>query len=239
MNVGHYLKLEMKRNLVSLPLFLSIVFSFVFGGGIIYSIYQMDGPFQPENVSGLYSGIATVALGVYCAKIVIADLHYGTIYLLFTSARDRIIFLVSRVIVIASVSLVYGLGCAALLFVNHELNGQAFSLADVGKASLQYVLFGVFFTLLFQVISMYYQKVMQLLILSLVTILVLPGLLGIVFQVDAIPDFVKDLVAYAPVYSLPNQLPFLALGGLEMSVTAIVSLLLFAFAYYRLPKIDY
>ncbi|WP_347551319.1 hypothetical protein ABFG93_05505 [Pseudalkalibacillus hwajinpoensis] len=238
MNFGHYIKLELKRNL-SLPLFLSIGFAFLFGGGIVYSIYQLNGPFQPENVSGLYAGIATVALGVYCAKMVIVDLHYGTIYLLFTSARDRITFLVSRVIVITSVSLLFGLGCATLLFVNHKLNDQAFSLADVGMALLQYVLFGVFFTLLFQVISMYYQKVMNLLILSLVTILVLPGVLGIVFQVDAVPGFVKDLVAYAPVYSLPNQLPFLALDGLEMSVTAMISLLLFAFAYYRLPKIDY
>ena len=232
------MKLEIKRNL-SLPLFLSIAFAFLFGGGIVYSIYELGGPFQPRNVSGLYAGIATVALGVLCAKVVIADLHYGTIYLLFTSARDRIKFLVSRVIVISTMSLLFGLGCAGLLFVNHELNGQAFSAADVGMAVLQYVLFGVFFTLLFQVISMYYQKVMQLLILSLVTILVLPGLLGIVFQVEAIPDFVKDLVGYAPVYSLPNQLPFLALDGVEMGVAAVVSLLLFVFAYERLPKIDY
>ena len=239
MNFGKYLKLEMKRNLINLPLFLSIGLSFLFGGGIVYSIDQLDGPFQPENVSGLYAGIATVALGVYCAKVVIADLHYGTVYLLFTSARDRILFLVSRVIVISSVSLLFGVGCAALLFVNHELNGQAFSGADLGMALLQYVLFGVFFTLLFQVISMYYQKVMQLLILSIVTILVLPGLLGIVFQVDVIPEFVKDVVAYAPIYSLPNQLPFLALDGMEMAVTVIVSLLLFVFAYERLPKIDY
>jgi UDP-N-acetylmuramyl pentapeptide phosphotransferase/UDP-N-acetylglucosamine-1-phosphate transferase len=41
------------------------------------------------------------------------------------------------------------------------------------------------------------------------------------------------------VYSLPNQLPFLALDGLEMGITAIVSLVLFVFAYERLPKIDY
>jgi len=237
-NFGQYMKLEIKRNL-SLPLFLSIAFAFLFGGGIVYSIYELGGPFQPRNVSGLYASIATVALGVFCAKVVIADLHYGTIYLLFTSARDRITYLVSRVIVISTMSLLFGLGCAALLFVNHELNGQAFSVADVGMAVLQYVLFGVFFTLLFQVISMYYQKVMQLLILSLVTILVLPGLLGIVFQVDAIPEFVKDLVAYAPIYSLPNQLPFLALDGIEMGVTAVVSLLLFVFAYEQLPKIDY
>jgi ABC-2 type transport system permease protein len=232
------MKLEIKRNL-NLPLFLSIAFAFLFGGGIVYSIYELDGPFQPENVSGLYGGVATVALGVFCAKVVIADLHYGTIYLLFTSARDRIKFLVSRVLVISTMSLLFGFGCAALLFVNHQLNGQAFSASDVGTSVLHYVLFGVFFTLLFQVISMYYQKVMQLLILSLVTILVLPGLLGIVFQVEAIPDFVKDLVAYAPVYSLPNQLPFLALDGVEMGVTAVVSLLLFVFAYERLPKIDY
>jgi ABC-2 type transport system permease protein len=232
------MKLEIKRNL-NLPLFLSIAFAFLFGGGIVYSIYELDGPFQPRNVSGLYAGIATVALGVFCAKVVIADLHYGTIYLLFTSARDRIKFLVSRVLVISTMSLLFGFGCAALLFVNHQLNGQAFSASDVGTSVLHYVLFGVFFTLLFQVISMYYQKVMQLLILSLVTILVLPGLLGIVFQVEAIPDFVKDLVAYAPVYSLPNQLPFLALDGVEMGVTAVVSLLLFVFAYERLPKIDY
>ncbi len=238
MNGSQFFKLEIKRNL-SLPLFLSIGFAFLFGGGIVYSIYQMDGPFQPRNVSGLYAGIATVALGVYCAKVVIADMHYGTIYLLFTSARDRITFLVSRVLVISIVSFMFGLGCATLLFVNHELNGQALSAGDVGMAVLHYVLFGVFFTLLFQVISMYYQKVMQLLILSLVTILVLPGLLSIVFQVDAIPDFVKDLVAYAPIYSLPNQLPFLALDGMEMAVTAVVSLLLFVFAYERLPKIDY
>ncbi len=232
------MKLEIKRNL-SLPLFLSIAFAFLFGGGIVYSIYELDGPFQPENVSGLYGGVATVALGVFCAKVVIADLHYGTIYLLFTSARDRIKFLVSRVLVISTMSLLFGIGCAALLFVNHQLNGQAFSAGDVGKAVLQYVLFGVFFTLLFQVISLYYQKAMQLLALSLVTILVLPGLLGIVFQVEAIPEFVKDLVAYAPIYSLPNQLPFLALDGVEIGVTAFVSLLLFVFAYERLPKIDY
>ncbi len=232
------MKLEIKRNL-SLPLFLSIGFAFLFGGGIVYSIYELDGPFQPENVSGLYGGVATVALGIFCAKVVIADLHYGTIYLLFTSARDRIKFLVSRVLVISTMSLLFGFGCAALLFVNHQLNGQAFSVADVGMSVLHYVLFGVFFTLLFQVVSMYYQKVMQLLILSLVTILVLPGLLGIVFQVEAVPEFVKDLVAYAPVYSLPNQLPFLALDGVEMGVIAVVSLLLFVFAYDRLPKIDY
>ncbi|MYL64430.1 hypothetical protein GLW07_13820 [Bacillus hwajinpoensis] len=238
MNFGQYMKLEIKRNL-SLPLFLSIAFAFLFGGGIVYSIYELDGPFQPENVSGLYGGVATVALGVFCAKVVIADLHYGTIYLLFTSARDRIKFLVSRVLVITTMSLLFGFGCAALLYVNHQLNGQAFSAGDVGRAVLQYVLFGVFFTLLFQVISMYYQKAMQLLTLSLVTILVLPGLLGIVFQVEAIPEFVKDLVAYAPIYSLPNQLPFLALDGVEMGVTAVVSLLLFGFAYERLPKIDY
>ncbi|PFG12349.1 hypothetical protein ATG70_0530 [Bacillus sp. es.036] len=232
------MKLEIKRNL-SLPLFLSIAFAFLFGGGIVYSIYELGGPFHPRNVSGLYASIATVALGVFCAKVVIADLHHGTIYLLFTSARDRIIFLVSRVLVISIVSFMFGLGCATLLYVNHALNGQAFSVADVGMAVLQYVLFGVFFTLLFQVISMYYQKVIQLLILSLVTILVLPGLLGIVFQVDAIPEFVKNLVAYAPFYSLPNQLPFLALDRIEMGVTAVVSLLLFVFAYERLPKIDY
>lgn len=238
MNISQFFKLEIKRNL-NLALFLSIGFAFLFGGGIVYAIYQMDGPFQPQNVSGLYSGVATVALGVFCAKVVIADLHHGTIYLLFTSARNRIIFLISRVLVISVVSFLFGLGCAALLYVNHALNGQAFSAGDVGQAVLQYVLFGVFFTLLFQVISMFYQKVMQLLILSLVTILVLPGLLGIVFQVEAIPEFVKDLVAYAPVYSLPNQLPFLALDGVEMGVAAIVSLLLFVFAYERLPKVDY
>ncbi|WP_226658872.1 hypothetical protein [Pseudalkalibacillus hwajinpoensis] len=238
MNVSQFFKLEIKRNL-NLALFLSIGFAFLFGGAIVYSIYQMDGPFQPRNVSGLYAGIATVALGVYCSKIVIADLHYGTIYLLFTSARDRIVFLVSRVLVISIVSFMFGLGCAALLYVNHALNGQPFSAGDVGNAVLQYVLFGVFFTLLFQVISMVYQKVMQLLILSLVTILVLPGLLGIVFQVEAIPEFVKDFVAYAPIYSLPNQLPFLALDGMEMTLTAVVSLLLFVFAFKRLPKIDY
>ncbi|MCA0172938.1 hypothetical protein [Bacillus sp. RAR_GA_16] len=238
MNVSQFFKLEIKRNL-NLALFVSIGFAFLFGGGIVYAIYQMDGPFQPQNVSGLYSGVATVALGVFCAKVVIADLHHGTIYLLFTSARNRIIFLISRVLVISVVSLLFGLGCAALLYVNHVLNGQAFSAGDVGQAVLQYVLFGVFFTLLFQVISMFYQKVMQLLILSLVTILVLPGLLGIVFQVEAIPEFVKDIVAYAPIYSLPNQLPFLMLDGMEMIVTGIVSLLLFVFAYERLPKIDY
>ncbi|KMM37991.1 ABC transporter permease [Guptibacillus hwajinpoensis] len=239
MNFGKYLTLELRRNVLSIPLFLAIGLSLVIGGGIVYSIYEMDGPFRPENVTALYSMIATVALGVYCAKLVIIDLHYGTIYLLFTSARDRLKFLISRVIVIMAVSVMFGIGCGALVYVNHFLNDQAFSWGDVGSSVFHYVLFGVFFTLFFLVISMFYQKTMNLFVLSIVTILVLPSILGIILQVDAVPAFIKDFVTYLPLYSLPNDLPFLELESLDMVVVTTVSLSLFAFAYYRLPKTDY
>ena len=218
---------------------MSIGLSLALGGGIIYATHQYDGPFQPENVSGLYATIATTALGVYCVKMVIADLHYGTVYLLFTTAGDRIKFLLSRVIIITFVSSLFGIGCAALLYVNHILNQQVFSLSDIGASFFHYVLFGLFFTLFFLTISMHYQKTMNLLVLSLGTILVLPGILGIVLQIDSVPQLVKNFVFYLPLYSLPNDLPFLAMKGLEIIVVVLVSIVLFAYAYYRLPKTDY
>ncbi|WP_377890282.1 hypothetical protein [Alkalihalobacillus sp. R86527] len=86
---------------------------------------------------------------------------------------------------------------------------------------------------------MFYQKTMNLFVLSIVTILVLPGILGIILQVGAVPAFIKDFVTYLPLYSLPNDLPFLAMEGVDMVVVTIVSLGLFAFAFYGLPKTDY
>lgn len=239
MNFDKFLMLELKRHIINVPLFLSLVLSLALGGGIIYSINELGGPFQPGNVSGLYAAIATVALGIYSAKIVISDLHYGTIHLLFTSAENRIKFLLSRIIVIVAVSLLFGIGCSALLYVNHILNHQVFSLLDIGTAILHYELFGIFFTLLFLIIAMYYQKPINLLGLAMIIILVLPGIFGLVFQVDAIPELIKDMVAYFPVYSLTNQVPFLAMNTLEMVITIIVTGILFVFAYLRLPKIDY
>ncbi|QAS51302.1 hypothetical protein [Halobacillus litoralis] len=239
MNFSQLLVLELRRNVISMHLVLSISLSLALGGGIIYSIHELGGPFQPRNVAGLYASIATVALGIYCAKMVIADLHYGTIYLFFKSTKDRLRFLLSRVVVIGVVSLLFGIGCSALLYVNHLWNSQAFMWTDVRASLLHYVFFGTFFTLLFMIISMYYQKAMNLLVLALMFILVLPGLLGMVFRVDAIPAFMKDIVAFSPLYSLPSQVPFLALSNSEMTVIILVNLLLFLFAYYKLPKTDY
>ncbi|WP_270181181.1 ABC transporter permease subunit [Alkalihalobacillus sp. CinArs1] len=239
MNVGKFLGLELKRNVISLPLFLSIGLSLALGSGIIYSIHELGGPFQPRNVAGLYATIAMVALGIYSAKVVVADLHHGTIYLLFSSTGDRITFLVSRLVVMGAVSTLFGIGCGVLLYVNHVLNGQAFSWSDVGVAILHYVLFGLFFTLLFFVISMFYQKTMNIMIIALVTILVLPGILGMVQMVESLPAFAREFIGHLPLYTLTNTIGFLAMEGYDMMITVFVSLGLFAFAFIKLPKVDY
>ena len=46
MNFGKFITLELRRNLISLTLLLSIGLSLALGGGIIYATHQYDGPFQ-------------------------------------------------------------------------------------------------------------------------------------------------------------------------------------------------
>ncbi|MED3447809.1 MULTISPECIES: hypothetical protein [Bacillus cereus group] len=239
MNFSSYIRLELLRNISTVYLYLAIIASFIFGGGIVYSIYSLDGPFHAHNVSGLYSTIAVLALAIFCVKIVSIDLYYGTIQLIFTNKQNRHLFLYTRLIIITVISILFGIGCISLLWINDILNHQGFNLQIVCNTLFHYFLFGIFYTLLFLLISIFYKKPMNLLIIAFFTIVLIPSILGAILNIPGLSSILKEAIMALPIYSLPTKIASLSLSITDIFVIIGLSICLFVWIFYTLPKTDY
>ncbi|MEJ7185352.1 hypothetical protein WL241_11480 [Staphylococcus epidermidis] len=239
MDLKNYLKLELLREIKNIYIYLSIILSLISGGGIIYSIHSLNGPFDETNVSGLYATISVIAMSLFCVKIIAIDFHYQVSQLILTSKKNRLKFVTTKIIIVFFVSLFFSVGCILLLKINSILNGFNFNFTDIINVIIHHLLFMVFYSVITLLLSLFISKISTLFIINFILVMIVPSILQKLTAVPKIPKFLKTLIEESPFLTLPMHLPDLTLSGNNIIVIVLSILLLFFTALILIPKKDF
>ncbi|EKU45306.1 ABC transporter permease [Staphylococcus massiliensis] len=238
MNLKNYLKLEILREIKNIYLYLALGLSLVSGAGIIYSIHNLNGPFNDTHVSGLYASISVIAMSLFSVKVMCIDFHYNVSQLILTTKINRIKFLFTKFLVSLLIGLAFSLGCIILLKVNSVLNNFKFNLIDCINVICHYLLFMAFYSLLVLVLIFLTKNIATLYVIIFILNMIIPGILQKITTLSKVPDFIKTIVKESPFLTLPENLPDLSLSSNNVVVIVISIIILFLISYIILPKKD-
>lgn len=239
MNLYNYVVLEISRLFSNIYLYIGLLASLLFGGGIVYSIYVLNGPFNPNNVSGLFSNVSILALGLMCMNIVTRDLRTEVHQLIMINEKNRKLFVITRLILSVALSLTFSIALSLLLGFNYLLNKQGIDFLLISHIFIDYILFGMFFTSMFLTISLYYKNILGLTTLSFIIIMFLPGIISLFLSIPNIPEILKVIMTYIPIFSLTSKIASLSMNNWEILIALISSLLLYSWSFFNISKIDY
>lgn len=233
------LALDMGVSLRSLSLYVLLLMAIFFGSGIVISINLYNGPFTNENVVGVYATLSLLFLIIICVKNILIDFHYKTHYLYLTTKKNRRRYFFTRIIVNGIISIVFAIGGIILLISNYVFNGFSFSVRDVSLLVGEYIIFALFFSCLLFLFTLFYQNVMNLIILFLATYFVFPNILGAVMNIPSIPSWTIKGAELIPLYSLPKDVPMLELSLPQGVVTLLFIVAMVIYVTFKFPKVDY
>ncbi|RAZ67285.1 hypothetical protein [Planococcus maitriensis] len=239
MTFSSLLSLELGKTFKSIFTYLSLIVAMIFGSGIIVSITLYSGPFDNGNLIGVYATLSLLFLVVISMKNILVDLHYKTHYFYFTSARRRIDYFLARLIINGTMGILFALGGVGLLAINWSLNGLAFGAVDAALLIGEYLLFAVFFTSVFFLITLFYQNVMNLAIVFLVLYLIVPSMFGAMMQIPNLPGWVYKTLELIPFYSVPMYVPTVDMSLMQGLISVGFVLAVCLFIVFKFPKVDY
>ncbi|MGD6788218.1 hypothetical protein, partial [Bacillus thuringiensis] len=85
----------------------------------------------------------------------------------------------------------------------------------------------------------FYKKPMNLLIIAFFTIVLIPSIIGAILNIPGLSSILKEAIMALPIYSLPTKIASLSLSITDIFVIIGLSICLFVWIFYTLPKTDY
>ncbi|RIN36944.1 hypothetical protein BU068_02730 [Staphylococcus succinus] len=239
MNANNYLKLETVKQLSNIYIYIGIFISMIMGGGIIYSIHSLNGPFDFQNVIGLYSSIIIIVSGIFSAKLFAMDLQYGVIQVLFSDKKARKNYVIVKFIISLIFGIIISIGCMLVYILNGIVNNQNLSMKIIALIFIHYIIFSAFYSILIHFISLFIKKAIPLFIITLLLILVIPNIVSMVLKIPNLPNYIVEIIINIPLYSLPINIGFIEMSLSQILITVSVTVLLLIVTYSYINKIDY
>ena len=240
MNISNVFIVEVRKLLKNKLLYGSILLSILFASALTYAIKFQGGPFTIRAISGFYGIGATLAIAILCTKMYLDDLASGTISLFFSSKKNRISYLVGKLLAAVFLGFLFGVICSIVMMCSSFFLGWNIKLLSyVILPILIYILFSVFYMLLFFLIGIFQRKPTTIISLAIVFILAIPVLLDNITHYNRIPNVIKQIINNFPLMYLIQGTKFLQLSFLKVIISIISVIVLFVINCYFITRKDY
>lgn len=233
------LRLEFKRDAISWLTVIGLIASLIYGGGIVYSIYKYSGPFSPSNVSGVYSTCALLVVTIICIKNIVSDIQSQINYYFLSNKKDRVSYLLAKLLKGAYIGIIFGIGGMGLLIINSYINNQSVSTEVLYKILVGYTLYGMFYSTLIFLISLYFESVINITLFSFFFSVFLPQLISSVIVIPDLSRIIENFLKTFPIYSLGVLLPTVNISYVNILICILYTLILAFSSFYLFPKKDY
>lgn len=203
MRISKLVTYDLKNILTSWLTYFSLFLCILPAFGIAYSIANLEGPFGVVQLTYFYAFFGTLLVVISAMLPFTKDISQNTIVLFMNEKSNRIKYYLAKTITIALVGLLFGIVGALSTYFLAEYASLEVSGELLGLIVLHFVLYTLFYGTLFLTISVFYNNVLALFIVALISIMLLPGLLEGLMMWDGLPNAIGTFITeYFPPYFL-------------------------------------
>lgn len=205
MRISKLVAYDFKNLMTSWLTYFSFILCILPAYAIAYSIANLGGPFEVIQLTYFYAFFGNLLVVIIAMLPFTRDISQNTIVLLMNEKSNRTKYYLAKTITIIIVGLIFGIvGALSTFFLagyaDLEVTNKLLALIV-----LHFVLYTLFYGTLFLTLSVFYNNVLSLFIIALLSIMLLSTLLGGLLMWEGLPEFARTFISeYLPLYFLPE-----------------------------------
>lgn len=240
MRLSKQLAYDIRSILTDWLLYFALVMSIIPAFGILYSIVNLNGPFDTIQVTYFYAFFGGVLSVIVTIRPFVKDLQNNTIVLFMNQTRNRYKYYTSKLIAAGIVGLIFGLIGMGVLGFAASYADLEFSDSLYYQMVIHYILFTLFYGSVFLALSTFIKSPIGLIVTALLSILLLPSLLQVPLYVDNTPEFILTFVTdYLPFNFAPDVLGSQDFSNGQYISTILAIVIFIMIGYFKIGRTDY
>lgn len=240
MRISKLVTYDLKNILTSWLTYFSLFLCIMPAVAIAYSIVNLKGPFEVTHITSFFAFFGTLLVVINAMLPFTKDISQNTIVIFMNEKSNRVTYYLAKSITIALVGLLFGVVGALSTYILASYASLEVSSKLLALIVLHFILYALFYGTLFLTISLFYNNVLALFIVGMLSIMLLPGLLEGLMMWDGLPNSIGTFITeYFPLYFISE-----VIGSHEWTVghyvSTVVSIILFiAVGLVKVRKRDY
>ncbi len=205
MKISKLVFYDFKNIMTSWITYFSIALCILPAFGIAYSVANLNGPFEVIQLTYFFAFFGTLLVVINAMLPFTKDISHNTITLMMNTKSNRVKYYIAKVITIGIAGLIFGIAGNLSTYFLAAYAGLEMPGELMWQIILHFILYTLFYGTLFLTISTFYNNVLALFIVALLSIMLLPSLLDGILMWDGLSEWVNTFIReYLPLYFLPE-----------------------------------
>lgn len=218
--------LFVRPTIVKFSVFIFLMLSLLLGGGIIYSIENLKGPFQVYNIYSVFSTVSNFLLMYAAINAFGREFRYKTINQLRISGRSSIDIIMRKLLAVELLAVLTGLvSFAEVAFYKFYFNHLKIDLFEIFRNLISaYVVYALFLFVLGSIITLFLKNSLYSFITLFLTLRIGVTIMNGMNNFEATTDMTK----YIPLSFVESAFSFANYTAEQYLITIIWSIALLA-----------
>lgn len=205
MRISKLVSYDIKNILTNWLTYFSIVLCFLPAFAIAYSVANLKAPFDVIQLTYFFAFFGTLLVVINVMLPFTKDISQNTITLMMNEKSNRLKYYLAKVISILIIGLIFGIAATASTYFLSSYADLDMANELFWKIPFHYVLYALFYGTLFLAISTFYNNVLALFIIAMLSIMLLPTLFDGLLLWNKLPEAAVTFISeYLPLYFISD-----------------------------------